>query len=257
MNKSQLNIRIADFVAVIELNNPPSNFLNGSLLRELEAALDQLETDPECKVLVITGQGTVFSPGMNLNEIRGANSYDRLVSLSSLGHHVFNRIETFTKPVIAAVNGLCLGGGTEMILACHLRIASQEASIALPEIKVGILPGFGGTQRLPRLINLGKASEMILTGASVGGEEALRIGLVNQTVPSEKLMAETMNLAQNLAGKSRFALKAGLKTIYEGLKLDLEQGLQLEVEQVTGLWHNPDMHEGLNAFFEKRKANYQ
>ncbi len=256
MDKSGLDIRIEDFVAVIELNNPPSNLLSGNILRELEAVLDRLETDPACKVLTITGHGTVFTPGMNLNEIRETASHEQLAGLSSLGHQVFNRIETYPKPIIAAVNGLCLGGGTELILACHMRVASQAASIALPEIKVGILPGFGGTQRLPRLINPAKAAEMILTGASVGGEEAFRLGLVNHVVPGDKLMAETMKLAQNLAAKSRFALKAGLKTIYAGLELNLEQGLKLEVEQVTGLWHEPDMHEGLNAFFAKRKANY-
>lgn len=256
MDTSQIDVKIEKFVAVITMVNPPSNFLSRSLLRELDEVLNRLEADSGCKVLVITGHGSTFTAGMNLNEIRGVESHEQLVELSSLGHRVFKRIENLSKPVIAAVNGLCMGGGTEMILACHMRLASQEASISLPEIKVGILPGFGGTQRLPRLINMGKALEMILTGASIGGEEAFRLGLVNKTVPGDMLVEEAMKFAKTLAEKSRFALKAGLKAVLQGRELGLEQGLELEVQEVTGLWHEPDMLEGLKAFFEKRKPNY-
>ena len=256
MGTNGIEVKVQDSVALIIITNPPSNYLGISFLKELESELERLQADSGVKSVVITGEGNVFTAGMNLKEICGVESYEQLTELIRLGHRVFNQIESLNKPVIAAVNGLCLGGGTEMILACHMRIASTEATIALPEIKVGILPGFGGTQRLPRLINLGKANEMILTGAKVGAEEAERIGLVNRVVSGDQLVEETMKLARKLAEKSRFALKAGLKSVYGGRDLSLDEGLKLEVEQVGGLWNQSDMKEGLNAFFEKRQPNY-
>jgi enoyl-CoA hydratase len=173
------------------------------------------------------------------------------------GHNLFLKIERASKPVIAAVNGFCLGGGMELALACHIRVCSRQAVLGQPEINLGIIPGWGATQRLPRLVGPGKALELILTGERIEAEEAYRIGLVEQIAPPERVLEEAYGLASRIASQSRISVAAALEAVTEGGSESLEAGFALEKEQFVSLAATYDAHEGLNAFLEKREPAFK
>ncbi len=244
-----------DGIAVITFNRPKAlNALNADLLAEFDAALDSIEGDPAVRVLVLNGTGEkAFVAGADINEINqlgplGAKRFARR------GADGITRLTRLPIPVIAAVNGFALGGGTEMALACDFIYAAQSARFGLPEINLGIIPGFGGTQRLPRLIGPARARELIYTGRMIDAEEALRLGIVNRICADGELMDAVMETARLIAAKGRVALRAAKQVINTGLNVDLDSGLALESDAFALCLASPDAREGTSAFLEKRAA---
>jgi enoyl-CoA hydratase len=243
-------------VALVTIDRPPVNALNLEVLSELSKALQDLERRAEPMVVVVTGEGQkAFVAGADISEIHGL-TLETGKGLSRKGHEVYDEISAFPWPVIAGISGLCLGGGMELALACDLRIASHDARFGQPEVNLGIIPGWGGTQRLPRLIGTGLARELIFTGRIINAEEALRIGLVNQVVPQEVLRNTCIDLAKTIVGKAPLAVKAAKRAINEGILVSLEEGLKVEEECFGRLCASEDMKEGTLAFLEKRKPEF-
>ncbi len=252
---THIDYRLTDGIAVITFNRPKAlNALNAALLEEFRAALDGIENDAGVRVLVLTGTGEkAFVAGADINEINrlgplGAKRFARL------GEGSITRLTRLPIPVIAAVNGFALGGGTEMALACDFIYAAKSARFGLPEINLGIIPGFGGTQRMPRLIGPGMARELIYTGRMIDADEALRIGLVNRVCPDDALMDAVYETAAVMAAKGRVALRAAKQAVNSGLNVDLASGLALENDAFALCLASPDAREGTSAFLEKRQA---
>jgi len=245
-------------VAVLTVNRPDKlNALNDATLDELEDALREVAHDENVMALVITGAGEkAFVAGADINELARQTPLSGK-AMARRGQTLFRDIELFPKPVIAAVNGFALGGGCELALACHIRLASDNASFGLPEVSLGIIPGYGGTQRLARLVGRGRAIEMTLTGQRVGAEEALRIGLVNRVVKQASLLDEARNLAGVILKNGPVAVRAALEAIQHGLELPLEEGMVLEANIFGVVSATEDMREGLKAFLEKRKPSFK
>jgi enoyl-CoA hydratase len=254
MGDQNVTVEVLDRVAVIRLNRPPMNTINSGLLEELEGALHDFAGDPGVRVLIITGAGEkAFSAGADITgfaEIRAGNRPSVNV------HELFLKIEEYPKPVIAAINGYALGGGCELAMSCHLRLAAQEARLGLPEVRIGIIPGWGGTQRLPRLIGKTKALELMLTGDQISAEEALHLGLVNRVVPRAQLLDEAKALAARLAAGAPLALQAILRAVNKGFELPIRDGLKIEQEGTVLVFSSEDAKEGARAFLEKRPPNF-
>jgi enoyl-CoA hydratase len=245
-------------VTVMFVNRPDVlNALNRETLAEIEVCTRQFSADPAQGALIVTGAGEKsFISGADINELavldpRGAEEVSRF------GQRVLDALERSPKPVIAAVNGYAFGGGCELALACHMRLASENAVLGLPEVSLGIIPGYGGTQRLPRLVGTGRALEIMLSGRRVKADEAERIGLVNRVVPRDQLLAEAEKLAQAMLKNGPLAVAAVLEAVQRGLQLGLDDGLRLESGLFGILAASEDMHEGLKAFLEKRPARFQ
>ncbi len=243
-------------VAIITVNRPEKlNALNVATRREILAVFEQLRGDPDVRVVVITGAGDkAFIAGADIQEFAGRTALEQRELMRA--SRAFDVMEDFPKPVIAMINGYALGGGCELAMACDLRIASTRAKLGQPEIKLGIIPGGGGTQRLPRLVGEGKAMELILTGEMIGAEEALRLGLVNQVVPPEELEPRTMELANKIAEMSPVALAAAKQAVKNASRLDLRAGLEAEIDLFSLTFSSEDKEEGVRAFLEKRKPNF-
>lgn len=232
------------------------NALNRAMVGELREAFEAASRDPEVRVIVLTGAGSkAFIAGADIAELRETEPGDA-VALAARGQELTMRIQHLGKPVIAAVNGYALGGGCEMALACTLRIASSNALLGLPEIKLGILPGYGGTQRLARLIGRGLAMEMALTGEPVNAARALELGLLNRVVEPEELAGAVDKLAGLLAQSAPQAMRGIMECINRGSDLTLDAGLELEREAFGEVFSTQDMREGTAAFLEKRKPNF-
>lgn len=246
-----------DRVAVITINRPEKrNALNIQTRAEGAAILDELRNDDSIRVVIFTGAGDkAFIAGADIAEFAGRSALQQRAIMMERG--LFNAIDTFPKPVIAMVNGYCLGGGCELALACDIRIASETASFGQPEINLGIIPGGGGTQRLPRLVGEGKAMEMILTGEIIKAEEAFRCGLVNQVVPADQLEARTMEVANRIAEKSPIALRLAKEAVKLASRSNLDEGLRREVDVFALCFSSEDKDEGVKAFLEKRKADFK
>ncbi len=243
---------------MISLNSPPVNALSTELLGEFEQALDAALADPTKKVLIINSllEG-VFIAGADIKEIEKIESGEQAKELVRKGKALLDKIEDAEIPVIAAINGYCLGGGLELALACHFRIAAENAVFGQPEINLGIIPGFGGTQRLARTIGRTRALEMILTGNNVMARPAEQWGLVNKVVPEDSLLEEAQALAGVLMKKGKIAIAAGLKATVGGLKRSFAEGMELETEQFGRVAETEDMREGVRAFLEKRQPQFK
>ncbi len=243
-------------IATITLNRPNAlNALSSKLLTELETAAKDCQADKNVKVLVITGAGRAFSAGADLKELSGADP-DKTISVIKVFHRCFNFIENLEKPVIAAINGLALAGGLELVMACDLAVLAEDVKIGDQHANFGLVPGGGGTQRLPRLIGIRRAKELMLTGVWLTPKEALEFGLVNKIAPAGKLMETTMELAKNLVKKSSMASKTIKKLVNEGMQMTLEAGLDLEIKEVRKHFETKDLKEGLSAFLERREPNF-
>ncbi len=251
-----VDVNVEERIGYVTINHPPANALNRATLEELERAIERIESDPEIKVAVITGEGKFFVAGADIKEFLEV-SREEGDRLARFGQSVFNRIEKLSKPVIAAINGACLGGGLELALACHLRIAADSAKLGLPELNLGLIPGYGGTQRLPRLIGRERAAELILTSRMVDGNEACRLGMVSKAVPLDSLQEEVRKLALTIASKSAVSLRLALQVIDQGLSATLDEGLELEAKAFGDAFLSEDMQEGVQAFLEKRSPNFQ
>jgi len=245
-------------IAVITINRPKVlNALNAATLDELQRVLVDLKRDADTRAVIITGAGEkAFAAGADINEL-AAQTPTSGRDLALAGQHVFDLVENLGKPVIAAINGYALGGGCELALACTLRLASDTASIGQPEVKLGLLPGYAGTQRLPRLIGKGKAMEMILTGAPLSAADAERIGLVNRVLPSADLLPEVRKLAHTLAEQAPVAMRYIISAINHGLEMPFAAACAYEATLFALVTATDDMREGTRAFLEKRKASFQ
>lgn len=246
-------LTIAHHVARITLHNPPANVLNLPMLKELELVLNEVEEDDYVRVVILTGTGRFFCAGADINELAHLTNAHGGTEFSVRGQSLFNRIERSEKPVLAAINGTCVGGGLELALACHIRVAAAGAVMGLPEIKLGLIPGFGGTQRLPRVVGASKAAEMILTGENLSAEEALRIGLVSRVVPPHEFMAQVEAIAALITARGKTAVEAALRAIRGGLDIPLSEGLAREAELFGRLCVTQDKQEAVLAFLEKRQ----
>jgi len=251
------NCKIEEDVAVVTLDHPPVNALTPELLAELNSTFDSLAKDEAVKAVVLTGTGRFFVAGADIRVLASIPSSVEGEAMARRGQMILNKIETFEKPVIAAINGACLGGGLELAMCCHIRLAAEGARLGQPEINLGIMPGFGGTQRLPRLIGRSKALELILIGEPISAREAMNLGLVSQVVPVDDLLRQAQGLARTMAAKSQVALRASLRAIHQGSALNLSDGLDLEARLFGTLCDTEDRKEGTAAFLEKRQPRFK
>jgi enoyl-CoA hydratase len=253
-----LLFELSDRIARITINRPDKlNALNGTVIAELGDAVTRIETDAAIGAVILTGAGQkAFVAGADIAELAGQTPLDGKAR-SILGQQVFRRLERCGKPVIAAVNGFALGGGCELAMACHIRLAAEHAKFGQPEVKLGIGPGYGGTVRLPRLVGRGRALELLLTGGMIDATEAHRIGLVNRVVPADRLLAEAEALARAILENGPLALQACLEAVDAGLDSSLDQALLLEANFFGLLSASSDMKEGTKAFLEKRKPVFK
>ena len=245
-------------IATITFNRPKAlNALNGALLKELDEALDDVLGNEDIRVLVLTGSGDKsFVAGADISELATFDALQAKIFAQN-GHAIIAKLQQMPIAVIAAVNGFALGGGTEIALACDFVYASENAKFGLPEITLGLIPGFGGTQRLPRLIGTNLAKELIFTGRMISAEEALQIGLANKVVPADDLMSAVMKTASGIASKGRVSLRAAKQAINRGLDVDLASGCAIEIDAFAICMTSPDAKEGTSAFLEKRKAEFK
>lgn len=245
-------------IVIVKINRPKFlNALNSTTLAELSQVLDELALDPAVRVVILTGSGDkAFVAGADIAQMRGLNPMDAR-RFSQLGQNVMSKIESLPQPVIAVVNGFALGGGTELALACDIRIASDKAKFGQPEVTLGLLAGFGGTQRLPRLIGSGRAGEILFTGDLISAEEAYRMGLVNHVYPLESLLQEAIGLARRIASRAPVAVQLTKSAIQHGKNMDLVSGQAYEAEVFGQTFNTEDQKEGCTAFLEKRKAEFK
>ncbi|HXV73565.1 MAG TPA: enoyl-CoA hydratase-related protein [Sphingomonadales bacterium] len=258
MGYANLLCEVDASVALVTVNRPEKlNPLSGETLEALDACFADLSSDGAVGAIILTGAGDkAFVAGGDISEfasLTGVTGQEK----SLRGQKVFNRIENLGKPVIAAINGYALGGGLELAMACHLRIASENAVLGQPEVKLGVLPGFGGSQRLPRLIGKGRATEMILTGAPVSAQEAFRIGLVNRVTPQGELIRAARELAATILKNAPIAVELSLRAIQHGMEMPLSAALAWEAAQFGLCCGTEDFQEGARAFLEKRKAEFK
>jgi enoyl-CoA hydratase len=258
MNYQTLLLEIKDSIAVVTLNRPDKlNALNAQTLKDLDALFDELKEDDNISVVILTGSGgKAFVAGADISEL---NKLDTISAkkFSENGQSVFNKIEKFDKPVIAAINGFALGGGCELALACHIRIASNTAKFGQPEVNLGIIPGYGGTQRLARLINTGRAMEYILTADMIDAEEAYRIGLVSKVFPSDELLDNVIKMAAKISSKGLQAIRFAIKGVKAVDEMSLKDGQNFEASLFALCCGTEDFKEGTSAFLEKRKPNFK
>ena len=252
-----IKVSIEDRTAILTIDNPPANAFNEQQLQDLETAFDEAVASEQVKVIIITAAGQFFVAGADIKEIAAIQNREEAEAFTRSGQRVFSKIEHSKKPVIAAVNGrFCLGGGNELIMACHIRIAEDSVQFGQPEIKLGVIPGWGGTQRLPRLVGRGRAVELILGGGNIKAQEAYRIGLVNKVVPVGTVVREARRWAKVLSMWGGVAMGAALQAINEGLEMSMEDGLRREAELITRLIDTDDAREGMTAFIEKRRPKF-
>jgi len=257
VNRRFVNYTIEQKVAWVTIDHPPLNALNHTLMDELSAVFKELEKNEDILIAIVRGGGErAFVAGADIKQFP---SMDQALAekFSSEGQGVFNQIEDFKGPVIAAIQGFALGGGCELAMACDIRVASEDAKFGQPETGLAIIPGYGGTQRMPRLIPTGKAKELIYTGEMIDALEASRIGLVDRVVKREDLLDEAKKLATTILTKGPVAIKAAKKTITEGLALPQREGLRLESRYFSALFTTEDKNEGPTAFLEKRKPIFK
>ncbi|OFI06213.1 putative enoyl-CoA hydratase echA8 [Clostridium acetireducens DSM 10703] len=244
-------------IAVVKINRPKQlNALNSETLTELEAVVDELALDDNIFAVILTGEGKAFVAGADITEMKDLRTIEGR-KFGILGNRVFRKLELLEKPVIAAVNGFALGGGCELSMACDIRIASAKAKFGQPEVGLGITPGFGGTQRLPRLVGMGMAKQLIYTSEIIKAEEAFRIGLVNKVVEPEKLMDEAKALANNIAEQAPIAVKLCKAAINKGMQCDVDTALAYESEVFGECFSTEDQKEGMTAFVEKREKCFK
>ncbi len=249
---------VRDGVAFVTVNRPDKlNALNAETVRELARAFCAARDDAKVGVVILTGSGDkAFIAGADIGDLSRLDARGAKES-ALLGQELMGLIEHLGKPVIAAVNGFALGGGCEIALACTFRVASENAKFGQPEVNLGLIPGYGGTQRLPRLVGRGRGMELVLTGDSIDAQEALRIGLVNHVFAREKLLAEAEGIARKILSKAPLAVRAAMESVTRGLETTLEEGLLLEADLFGLCAATSDWKEGTTAFLEKRKPAFQ
>ena len=256
MEYQNLIVEIKEKIGIIKINRPAAlNALNMETVQELNDAVHELSENPHVRVLVLTGEGKAFVAGADISEMKDMTK-EQAMDFSRMGQKAFSFLESQEKPVIAAVNGFALGGGCELALACDIRVASENAKFGQPEVNLGIIPGFAGTQRLSRLVGTAKAKELIYTGEIIDAKTALSIGLVNHVVPADKFMDFVLEMANKVASKGPVAVKWAKRVIHRGGKSDFDTGSSFEVEGFGECFASGEAKEGMSAFLEKRKPKW-
>ncbi len=258
MEYKNLLFAVEDGVAIITFNRPKAlNAMNSETMKELYDAVIRCKNDETIKAIILTGSGEkAFVAGADISEMKDLRPKEALAFME-LGHETLRALETLPKPSIAAVNGFALGGGTEISMACDMRFASETARFGQPEILIGLIPGWGGTQRLPRLVGMGRAKELIMGGGQIDAKRAYEIGLVNQVFPADQLLDAAKKFAKKLAGLPGFAIKMAKHSINYGYDLALDNANRLETECCAQCFSTDDQKEGMTAFLEKRKPNFK
>ncbi len=258
MDYKNLLFEIEDGIAIITINRPEKlNALNNEVMDELKAVFERVKDDDEVRAVILTGSGQkAFVAGADIGEINQLDGSSG-EEFSRKGHAILSTIENMQKPVIAAINGYALGGGCELAMACHIRLASENAMLGQPEVKLGIIPGYGGTVRLPRLIGKGKAMMMVLSGEAISAKEAKCAGLIDEVYPADELMDKAKELARSIARNGPLAVSTAIKAINEGLELGLKDAKALEAKLFGEICATEDMKEGTKAFLEKRKPEFK
>ncbi|MEK6666712.1 MAG: enoyl-CoA hydratase-related protein [candidate division NC10 bacterium] len=256
MAAALVSLAVADRLAVLTMERPPVNAMSRAFMSELEAGLQQAAADPAVRVIIVTSRlPGMFSGGADIRELEGLDAVG-CAAFIALGQGLFTRVGEIPKPILAAINGVCLGGGLELSMACDLRIAAESARFGQPEVNLGVVSGWGGTQRLPRLVGRTRALQMLMLGDQISADEALAMGLVNRVVPDDMLIAEATAVARRLAAKSPVALAKVKETVVRGLALPLAQGLSEEARCYAEAYRADDAKEGIRAFLEKRPARF-
>ncbi len=256
MSEDVIIVEKRNNIAFLTLNRPPMNPLSSTVFRAIKKVVPELEDDSEVKAVVVTGSGKkAFAAGVDITEITKLTPVE-IYYFNCLALSAFTKFESLSKPTIAAINGLALGGGYELALTCDFRIAAENAKFAQPEINLGIIPGGGATQRLPRLIGIARAKELLFLGDTIDAATAERYGMVNKVVPAEELTASVEKLAKRLVAKPSVAMKLMKKTVNLGMQMDLTSATNLEIESFVIAFATDDRVEGIKALLEKRKPNF-
>lgn len=251
-----LSLQVEEGVAIATISRPPANALSQGLIQDVNALLDAVENDDAVRVIVIHGEGRFFSAGADIKEFTSVQTGEEFAGLAKNGQDVFERVETFNKPVIAAIHGAALGGGLELAMGCHIRFVTASAKLGLPELSLGLIPGFAGTQRLPRFVGVAKAAEMMFTSDPISGTEAVEWGLANRAFSDEELLPETLKIAKKIAKKSPIALKAAIQMLNYSKPSSYYDGVKAEANSFGEVFVSEDAKEGIQAFIEKREPAF-
>ncbi|MGD7007685.1 enoyl-CoA hydratase [Metabacillus sp. 84] len=252
-----LSVQKEEYVAIVKIDNPPANARGSYVLEELAAFIEDAEHDPSIRAILLYGEGKFFSAGADIKEFTKVESGKEFSRLAAKGQELFDRIESFRKPVIAAIHGAALGGGLELAMSCHIRIVTENAKLGLPELQLGLVPGFGGTQRLPRYVGEAKALEMMATSEPITGAEAAQLGLANKAVQDEMLLHEAKQLAGKMALKSPNTLKAVIELLNIRKSSSYQEGMAREAALFGEVFDKQDAKEGIQAFLEKRPPQFK
>lgn len=252
-----ISLSIDNHIATLTLKCPPANPLSSRLIKDIDNKLNEIKADGTVKVAILNSEGKFFSAGADIKEFTSLQKASDYESLGKLGQKVFNRIETFSIPFIAAIHGAALGGGLELAMSCHIRIVAESAKLGLPEMTLGIIPGFAGSQRLPMFVGSAKAYEMLLTGEPISGKEAFEFGLANRAVSDDAYFNEAMSLAQKIASKSKPAINQIMKLVPFAKTTQFSEGVDAESKAFGKIFGTNDAKEGIQAFLEKRKPEFK
>jgi enoyl-CoA hydratase len=246
-----------DRIATITIARPPANALASGLLKEISGVLDEIEGNEEIRVVLIHGEGRFFSAGADIKEFTTIKTGEDFAQLAEYGQDLFERMEHFPKPIIAAIHGAALGGGLELAMACHFRLVAENAKLGLPELQLGLIPGFAGSQRLPRFVGVARAAEMLFTSDPITGVEAVQYGLANHAYPEEQLLENAYKLAGKIAKKSPVSIGAAIKLLNYSKHESFYKGVKEEAKLFGDVFLSEDGQEGIKAFLEKRSPDFK
>ena len=252
-----LKLAVENHVAFITINHAPANALSSAIIAELAQAFDQIESNEDVRVVLLHGEGRFFSAGADIKEFTGVENGKAFEKLAQNGQSVFERIESFPKPVVAAIHGAALGGGLELAMACHIRLVTERAKLGLPELQLGLIPGYAGSQRLPKYVGAAKAAEMLFTSEPITGTQAVQWGLANHAYTDEELLPKAKEMASKIAKKSPIALKAAIELLKYTKDDSYYKGVERETVLFGQAFDSADAKEGIAAFIEKREAVFK
>ncbi|WP_057911501.1 enoyl-CoA hydratase [Peribacillus muralis] len=252
-----LKLSVENHVAFITIDHAPANALSSAIIGELSEAFDQIGQNEAVRVVLLHGEGRFFSAGADIKEFTEVDNGEAFISLTKKGQAVFEKIESFPKPVIASIHGAALGGGLELAMSCHIRLVTERAKLGLPELQLGLIPGFAGTQRLPRYVGMAKAAEMLFTSEPITGTQAVQWGLANHAYSDEELLPKAKELANKIAKKSPLALKAAIELLNYTKHEAYHKGVDREAALFGKAFDTADAQEGIAAFIEKREAVFK